>query len=217
MTRVSSSKRKGRPLCPAAVLLAATLLSTFFVLRALPPSPSSARNRLLLPHARLHNKASMDPALGRYGELILTFIRPDLPFTVFIPSPSSFESMLLAINGRFNTSGTLSPNSTVFEEESNYAVISRVFGFGAVPRRILSGMVPFNGEIGVDSVSGFRLILARLPPKGTLIVNNLACSTVDIIKGSIVVHLVDGVLMDSDFEQSVIPFQDDLDESGGMP
>lgn len=213
MMRGTSSKRQCRPFCPLAALLAATLLSTLFILHRLPPFPSSTRHRLLL-HA-LPNKPTVEPALGRYGELMLTFLRPDLPFTVFIPSPSSFESMLVTINRRFNTSGTFSPNSTISEEESNYAVISRVFGFSAVPRRILSGMVPCKGEMGIESVSGFRLNVARLPPKGALVVNNLACSTVDIMRESIVIHLVDGVLMDSDFEQSVVPYQDDLDEEGG--
>lgn len=143
---------------------------------------------------------------------MLSFLRPDLPFTVFIPNPLIFDSMLQAISSRFNTSGTLSLNSTVSEEESNYAIVSRIFGFSAVPRRILFGMVPLNGEMGLESVSGFQLNVARLPSNGALVVNNLACTVVDIEREAIVVHLIDGILMDSDFEQSVASFQDDFDE-----
>lgn len=212
MTRGMGSRRLWRPFCTLAALLAVTLVFTLFIMHGLPPSPSSSRHRLLLL-----SKPTVEPAVGRYGELMLTFLRPDLPFTVFIPKQSSFESMLLASNPRFNTSGTVSPNSTNDEEENNYAVISRVFGFSAVPKRILSGMVPFKGEMAVESVSGFRLNVARLPTTGTLVVNNLACIAVDIIKESIVIHFVDGVLMDSEFEQSVAPFQDDLDDEGEIP
>lgn len=219
--RVSSSKRKWRPLCPLSTLTAAFLLSTLFILHALMPSPRSAQQFFprLRATAFLQQEATIKPDLGRFGELMLGFLREDLPFTVFIPSPSSFDSMLQAMSQRSNTSDNPTSNTTILTdpfEENNYAVISRVFGFSSVPRRILSRMVPLNGEMDFDSVSGFRLNLARMHPKGTLVVNSLACNTVDIIRGSITIHLVDGVLMDSEFEQSVTPFRDDLDEESGM-
>ncbi|MCO5572946.1 hypothetical protein L7F22_026708 [Adiantum nelumboides] len=207
---MTTSRRKW-PSVAGALLAVGTLLSTLFILFTLPPSPSFVRHRPLL-YSGLGNHVTDKPQLGRYGELMLSFLRPDLPFTLFIPRPSLFESMLLSMNHKSNTSGTLFVNSSVVDEENSYAVVSRIFGFSAIPRYILSSMMALNCEREFDSVAGFRLNLVRVPPRGTFMVNNLACSAVDIIKGHVVVHLVDGILMDADFEQSFMPFQEDMAE-----
>ncbi|KAH7444370.1 hypothetical protein KP509_02G076000 [Ceratopteris richardii] len=148
---------------------------------------------------------------------MLSFVRSDLPFTLFIPRPSVLESILLPTNNRHNASHITSQNVFISPKSNAYAVISRIFGFSAVPFRIFSGMVAVDSEMIYESVSGFRLNLIKATPKGTLTVNNLDCITVDIMKGSVVVHIVDGILMDADFEQSIMPLQDDMEDDYGMP
>lgn len=155
-----------------------------------------------------------NPELGRYGELMISFLREDLPFTIFVPSASSFERMFEVINRRSNVSDKalqISSNDSQVGllREGTFAVISRIFGFSAVPRRIFSGMVPVYGELDFESVSGYKLYLAR-QPGGALLVNNLVCNRLDMTRGLIVIHVVDGIIMDSDFEQSFMPYPDEF-------
>ncbi|KAJ0102524.1 hypothetical protein Patl1_06543 [Pistacia atlantica] len=45
-----------------------------------------------------------------------------------------------------------------------------------------------------------------------LVVNRVKSERVDLKKGKIVVHIMDGVIMDADFEQSVLPDNNEEDE-----
>jgi hypothetical protein len=157
--------------------------------------------------------------LGPFGDLMLSFLPPDLAFTIFIPTPAAFESLMEAI-GDVEPSGKASDRNlarlrsnasySLQEGKRNHALISRIFGFSAAPIRMVSSMIPPTGTmVEIESLSGFRLNLVRALPEGTLLVNNLVCSTVDISRGPIVIHLVEGVLMESEFERSVMPFRDD--------
>lgn len=85
-----------------------------------------------------------------------------------------------------------------------YAVVSRVLGFSAVPRSLASGTVPFDKELSYDSISGFVLYISK-EEDGMLVVNGVRSERVDLRKkGSVtVVHVMDGVLMDAEFQQSV--------------
>ena len=213
----------------SATAVALLLLCIIFILSTLTPSPRSARPHLRGIHivqdmAEMKKKKKTDQEnLGLFGEHMLSFLPLDLPFTVFIPTPSSFQSLMDAIGDSKPLDKT--SQSTVLGNKSyslqdgnrNHALISRIFGFSSSPVRIESSMIPPDGIIlEIETLSGFRLNLVRIPPEGTILVNNLVCTTMDISRGSIVIHLVEGVLMESEFERSVMPFKDDDDDDKGV-
>jgi hypothetical protein len=152
-----------------------------------------------------------DPAgLGDYGEFMVGMLPFDLPFTVFVPSEQYFRRILepkivsgvKAIDRNFTEE--VSVNST---SDNTIAIISRILGFSAVPLHLPSKSVPLNGERVVDSLSGFRLQLGRVST-GVMFVNNISCEATDARRGQIIVHVVRGVIMDAEFEQSVRPEED---------
>ncbi|KAJ0984083.1 hypothetical protein J5N97_002439 [Dioscorea zingiberensis] len=138
-------------------------------------------------------------SLGLLGEMMVGVLPGDLAFTVFVPSEAAFESIL-----------KLRATDSLVEDKINntYAVLSRVMGFSAVPQHLSSAAVPFNGEISLYSVSGFRLHAWR-SSDGTLLVNNVSSERVDLRKDEIIVHVMRGVLMDAEFEQSFSPDYED--------
>ncbi|XP_022133527.1 uncharacterized protein LOC111006089 [Momordica charantia] len=140
-------------------------------------------------------KVPKDDKLGKFGEMMIKMLPKDLAFTVFVPSEKAFERELsLQVNESFTTEKT----------DDTYAVISRVLGFSAVPRAIYSSLVDYGKEISYDAVSGFTLYISK-DRDGMLIVNRVRSEMVDIKKKDIVVHIMDGVIMDAEFEQSVKP------------
>ncbi|KAL8092883.1 hypothetical protein AgCh_034942 [Apium graveolens] len=137
-----------------------------------------------------------DYAIGKFGELMLEMLPQDLAFTIFMPSQKAFERDL-----RLNLSDSL-----VLGEKFNdsYAILSRILGFSVVPRMIFSGSVGVEKEMCYDSLSGFGLFVSK-DKKGMLMVNRVRCERMDVMRGKIVLHIMDGVIMDADFEQSVGP------------
>lgn len=137
-----------------------------------------------------------DYVMGKFGELMLEMLPQDLAFTIFMPSQKAFERDL-----RLNLSESL-----VLGEKFNdtYAILSRILGFSVVPRRIVSGSVAVEKEMYYDSLSGFELFVSK-DKKGMLMVNRVRCERMDVMRGEIVLHIMDGVIMDADFEQSVGP------------
>ncbi|XP_030930011.1 uncharacterized protein LOC115955804 [Quercus lobata] len=133
--------------------------------------------------------------IGRFGGMMIEMLPEDLAFTVFVPSQKAFERDL-----------RLRVNDGLVGEKMNdtYAIVSRVMGFSAVPRTLSSVMVPVGGEVSYDSISGFPLYITK-GIDGMLVVNRIRSERVDIRKGEIVVHVMDGVIMDAEFEQSVQP------------
>ncbi|XP_052184299.1 uncharacterized protein LOC127796274 isoform X2 [Diospyros lotus] len=73
----------------------------------------------------------------------------------------------------------------------------------------LAASVPLGEEIRYDSLSGFSLYTSK-DPDGMLIVNGVRAEHVDLRKGKIAVHIMDGVIMDAEFERSFQP--DDSEE-----
>ncbi|KAH7672858.1 FAS1 domain-containing protein [Dioscorea alata] len=132
-------------------------------------------------------------SLCMLGEMMVSMLPSDLAFTVFVPSEAAFESILKLRAGESLTKEKI--NNT-------YALLSRVMAFSAVPQHLPSSSLPFNGEISFDSVSGFRLKAWRSLDK-TLFVNNVSAERVDLSKDEIIVHVISGVLMDAEFEQSL--------------
>ncbi|KAK9283744.1 hypothetical protein L1049_011994 [Liquidambar formosana] len=140
-------------------------------------------------------KVFEDGRIGKFGEMMVEMLPEDLAFTVFVPSEKAFERDL-----RLRVSDSL-----VAEKfNDTYAILSRILGFSAVPRTLLSVTVPFGKEISFDSVSGFGLYISK-DLHGTLVVNRVRSQRVDLRSGEIVVHTMDGVIMDAEFEQSVQP------------
>ncbi|KAE8673590.1 Villin 4 isoform 1 [Hibiscus syriacus] len=138
-------------------------------------------------------------SIGSFGNMMINMLPEDLTFTVFLPSETAFERDL-----RLNTSDSL-----VGEKMNDtYALISRVLGFSAIPRVLDSTMVSAGKEVSYDSLSGFELFVSK-DEGGVLVVNGVKLERVDIRRGKLVVHVIDGVIMDAEFEQSVQP---DFDE-----
>lgn len=161
----------------------------------------SLRSRVIGPYRTIKNrKISGGEVIGKFGEMMIEMLPEDLAFTVFVPSERAFEREL-----------RLRVNDSLVAEKRNdtYAVVSRILGFSAVPRTISSTMVPSGEEIFYDSLSGFTLYISK-DVDGMLVVNRIRSERVDLRRREIIVHIMDGVIMDAEFEQSVQP--DDTEE-----
>ncbi|KAA8539629.1 hypothetical protein F0562_026321 [Nyssa sinensis] len=140
-------------------------------------------------------KGPEEERIGKFGEMMIKMLPEDLAFTIFIPSEKAFERNL-----------RLQVNDSLFAEKVNdtYAILTHILGFLTVPRMIYSDTVPFGKEISYDSLSGFRLYISK-DLNGMLLVNRVPSNRVDFRKGEIVLHIMNGVIMDAAFEQSVQP------------
>ncbi|KAJ7964022.1 Fasciclin domain-containing protein [Quillaja saponaria] len=136
-------------------------------------------------------KVPNDDRLGKFGEMMIEMLPRDLAFTVFVPSEKAFSRDLgLRVNDSLN---------------DTYAMVSRILGFSAVPRPLSSVNVPFGEQqLSYDSLSGFTLFISK-DIDGRLVVNRIKSEIVDLRKKEIVIHIMDGVIMDADFEQSILP------------
>ncbi|KAB1227574.1 hypothetical protein CJ030_MR1G019966 [Morella rubra] len=131
--------------------------------------------------------------IGGFGEMMVDMLLEDLTFSLFDPSQKAFERDLrLRLN-----------DSLVGEKlDDSYAVVSRILGFSAVPRTLSSVAVPYGRQLAYDSISGFTLYIS-MDRDGMLFVDRIRSERVDLKKGEIVVHIMDGVIMDAEFEQSI--------------
>lgn len=145
------------------------------------------------PYRTMIDRKVSTNELGKFAEMMLEMLPENLAFTVFVPSTKAFERDLqLHVN-----------NSLVGEKMNDtYAIITRVLSFSAVPRTLSSVSIPFGKEVSYDSVSGFTLYISK-SLDGMLVVNRVRSERVDLKKGNIVVDIMDGVIMDAEFEQSV--------------
>lgn len=157
--------------------------------------PEASVTNRMMPSFRPRETRTIlgDAKIGIFGEMIIKMLPEDLAFTVFIPSERAFERDL-----RFNASGSLKADKF----NNTYAILTHIFGFSVVPRTISSVSVPFGEEISYDSLSGYSLYISK-DSDGMLIVNGVRSEHVDLWKGKIVVHIMDGVIMDAEFEESV--------------
>ncbi|KAH9322503.1 hypothetical protein KI387_017142, partial [Taxus chinensis] len=154
--------------------------------------------------------ASKTPvAWGFFGEMMVGMLPHDLPFTVFVPSEQKFRRILGQKDdfaGEGNFTEEMAVNSTY---NNTIAVVSRILGFSTVPLHLLSRSVPLNAEVVMDSISGFELQVTR-SSRGVLYVNNVSCEVTDARRGQLIVHVVHGVIMDAEFEQSMRPEEEDF-------
>ncbi|KAI5574841.1 hypothetical protein POPTR_010G192300v4 [Populus trichocarpa] len=156
----------------------------------------SLRNEVTGPNRTIRiRKVSKDEEIGRFGEMMIEMLPEDLAFTVFVPSEKAFQRDL-----------RLRLNDSLVAEKRNdtYAVVSRILGFSAVPQTLSSATVSSSKEVFYDSLSGFTLYISK-DLDGMLVVNRIRSEKVDLRRGQIVVHIMDGVIMDAEFEQAVQP------------
>ncbi|XP_062092532.1 uncharacterized protein LOC133798311 [Humulus lupulus] len=165
------------------------------------PEVSNGRKAIGLYHTTKTRESSENEfsSIGKFGEKMIEMLPEDLAFTVFVPSERAFERDL-----------RLRKNESLVEKmnDDTYATISRVLGFSAIPRTITSGNVSFGEETLYDSISGFVLYISK-DVDGMLVVNRVRSETVDIKRNKIVVHVMDGVIMDAEFEESVQPDEEE--------
>lgn len=143
----------------------------------------------------IHGEVFRREEIGKFAEMMIEMLPEDLAFTIFVPSVKAFDRELkLQVN-----------DSLVGDNVNNtYAILSRILGFSAVPRTLSSIMVPFGEVISYDSLSGLTLYISK-SSDGKLLVNRVESERLDLKKGKIVIHIMDGVIMDAEFEQSVQP------------
>lgn len=163
------------------------------------PEATTRNNEMGFYHPTFKSrKLPQNVKLGKFGEMMVEMLPQDLVFTVFVPSEEAFKRDL-----------RLSVNESFREEKFNdtYAIISRILGFSAVPRSLSPVDVPLRELVSYDSLSGFPLYIAK-DIDGMLVVNRIRSEMVDVRKRKIVVHIMEGVIMDADFEQSVLSDDD---------
>ncbi|PRQ59373.1 putative FAS1 domain-containing protein [Rosa chinensis] len=167
------------------VVLVCSLVILALTMLRLPDPTTTATTH----HSHSDNKL----LIGKFGEMMIEMLPEDLAFTVFLPSEKAFKRDL-----------RLDPSDSFVGEKMNdtYAVVSRVLGFSAVPRSIDSETVAFGKEISYDSISGFVLYITK-DEDGRLVVNGVRSERVDLRRKGSLVHVMDGVLMDAEFQQSV--------------
>ncbi|XP_007014313.2 PREDICTED: uncharacterized protein LOC18589333 isoform X1 [Theobroma cacao] len=182
----------------AFVLLVVSLCCFLVVIISMLNVPDAALGNAAMPlykNLSILKVSDNDNPLSTFGNMMIQMLPQDLAFTVFIPSETAFTRDL-----------RLRKNDSLVGEKMNdaYAVISRVLGFSAIPRILDSATVPAGGEVSYDSLSGFTLFVSK-DVGGVLMVNGVKSERVDIRRGKHVVHVMDGVIMDAEFEQSVEP------------
>ncbi|KAL3523947.1 hypothetical protein ACH5RR_016781 [Cinchona calisaya] len=174
-----------------AILIVSCTFIVFISVLRLPEVPMGS-----FRHKEKRIVNGRDESIGKFGEMVIEMLPEDLPFTVFLPSEKAFERILrLRLN-----------DSLVGEKaDDTYAILTRILGFSAVPRTINSVNVPYDQEIDFDSLAGFTLYISR-DVDGMLVVNRVRAERLNLQKSrNILVHIMDGVIMDADFEHSVLP------------
>lgn len=172
------------------------VIVTFFKL----PEVQNKSNQKMgfYPITRSRKVSVQDLNLGKFGEMMIEMLPQDLAFTVFVPSEEAFKRDL-----------HLSVDDSLKQDKFNdtYAIVSRVLGFSAVPLTVWSVDLRFGEVVNYESLSGFSLYVSK-DVDGMVVVNRIRSEIVDVRKKGIVVHVLDGVIMDADFEQSVSSEED---------
>lgn len=167
----------------------------------LPEAPRKDRQMGFYPTIRSRKVSLQDFNLGKFGEMMIDMLPQDLAFTVFVPSEDAFKRDL-----RLSVSDSLKPDKF----NDTYAIVTRILGFSAVPRILSSANVQSGELVNYDSLSGFPLYVSK-DIDGMLVVNRIRSEIVDVRKKEILVHVMDGVIMDAEFEESILA-EDDTEE-----
>lgn len=159
------------------------------------PELSMRNNSFLTSKAIKSRVLSHNEEIGKFGEMMIQMLPEDLAFTIFIPSEKAFEHDL-----------KLTVHESLVDEKMNdtYAILSRILGFSAIPQALTSDRLASGEEVSLDSISGYRLYISK-DSDNMLVVNSVPAKRLDLKSGEIVVHIINGVIMDAEFEQSVRP------------
>lgn len=178
------------------VLLVCCLLVVAFSVLRLPELPLEKNSVRLYPTSKYIQKiVENDKLIGELGEMMIDMLPQDLAFTVFLPSEKALERDL----------GLLANGSLTAEKMNDtYAIVTRILGFSAIPRKLASVSLPLGKENLYESISGFMLYVLK-DVDGMLVVNRVRSKRVDIRMKESIVHIMDGVVMDAEFEESVQP------------
>ncbi|CAN6442994.1 unnamed protein product [Victoria cruziana] len=179
-------------------LFSSSVVALFFLAVVLPDANFNINSSLSLEGLRFRKRLEVN-GLGLLGEEMVKMLGTDLPFTVFIPSEQAFEEIL-------KLQGNASDDKQTASEKE--AILSRLLGFSAVPRQLLSVDISSSQELCLYSISGCRLDVTKVST-GVLLVNNVRSKLVDLRRGEVIVHLINGVIMDAEFEQAVRPVDED--------
>ncbi|XP_051121903.1 LOW QUALITY PROTEIN: uncharacterized protein LOC127245191 [Andrographis paniculata] len=142
-------------------------------------SETSSAELKLLPNTRTSSSSE-------FGETVIKMLPEDLKFTMFLPSEESFRRDL-----RLN-----------MNDSNSYAVLTRVLGFSAVPRWITLAELEYGKEKCFQTISGFNLYVSK-DSTGMVVVNGVVSNQVGLKMKDLMVHIMDGVVMDAEFEQSM--------------
>ncbi|KAH7537523.1 uncharacterized protein LOC107413809 [Ziziphus jujuba] len=165
--------------------------------------PFGRRSVGLYQTTKIRKFSEPEKYIGKFGKMMIEMLPEDLAFTVFVPSEEAFERDL-RLKGYESLVGERMNDET-------YAIVSRILGFSAIPRKLNSVSVAYEKEIMYESISGFILSVSK-DMDGMLVVNRVRSERVDLRKKEIIVHIMDGVVMDAEFEQSVQPDNIEEDE-----
>ncbi|KAF1863772.1 hypothetical protein Lal_00030875 [Lupinus albus] len=182
------------------MLSVCTLLIVIVTVLKLPEASTKNSEMGFYPITKSRKVPLQDVKLCKFGEMMVDLLPQDLAFTVFVPSEEAFNRDL-----RLRVSDSLKPENF----NDTYAIMTRILGFSAIPRALSSVNVRSGEVVSYDSISGFPLYISK-DIDGMLVVNRIRSEIVDVRKNEIVIHVMDGVIMDADFEQSVLP--DDSEE-----
>ncbi|XP_076944466.1 uncharacterized protein LOC143615135 [Bidens hawaiensis] len=189
--------RSKNPISPIVFLVVIVSVSCFFI---------SILSIYRLPDVTLSNGfkkvTENSDRIGKFGEMMIEMLPRDLSFTIFVPSETAFERDL-----------KLRVNESLTGEKVNdtYAILTRVLSFTVVPWKIVSESVSVSDteEMVCDSLSGLKLHVSK-DVDNMFVVNRVRSMRVDLRRGEMVIHVMDGVIMEAEFEQSVQ--SDDSDE-----
>ncbi|KAG6433315.1 hypothetical protein SASPL_104924 [Salvia splendens] len=186
--KLGNLKLKNRVKLVCAIVTVSFLITQIFTAFQLIIVP-----RLTTPSTKTTD-LSKRASISEFGETVIKLLPEDLAFTLFLPSEEAIRRDL-----------RLKRN-----DSDSYAVLTRVMGFSSVPRWISSGDLEIGKEKSYDSISGLSLRVSK-DLNGNVVVNGVVSEEVDLRIGEIIVHVMDGVVMDAEFEQSLRPDDDDDD------
>eukprot|EP00897_Mesotaenium_endlicherianum_P004766 jgi/Mesen1/4317/ME000022S03606 len=124
------------------------------------------------------------------SDMMVELVGTELPFTLFAPT----DAVLLRSSGLFRKYPDSKPKADV--------ILSRLLGYAAVARPLPTSAVPVGGFVRLESISGFTLLAGRSKDK-RFRVNGVPCRQVDLVRGNLVMHLVDELLAPEDFLDAV--------------
>ncbi|XP_010504452.1 PREDICTED: uncharacterized protein LOC104781471 [Camelina sativa] len=188
------------------IALSSLTILTFSFLK-LPETPLAAGNHLRKLRYELTDE------LGYFGKMMIEMLPEDLVFTAFVPSDQSFRRDLGLRSNNSRQIKSLEDDDD--EGDNTYAVVSRIMGFAVVPYKVEEADIRNGETASYESLSGFTLKIWRKRNSGGLVVNGIETEKMGFVKrGKIIVHVMNGVVMDSDFAQSLASStpQDEDDE-----